>query len=66
MREEEPLRAQERQQRSQPTMGVIETSRMRSAEDAGHVTDAADRGGVQPDPGSIDDSMQDAMRDAVL
>ena len=26
-------------------MGVIETSRKRSAEDAGHVTDDADRGG---------------------
>ena len=46
-------------------MDVIETSRKRSAEDAGHETDDADRGGVQPDPGSMaDDSMQEAMRDA--
>ena len=46
-------------------MGVIETLRKRSAEDAGHETDDADRGGVQPDPGLMaDDSMQEAMRDA--
>ena len=46
-------------------MDVIETSRKRSAEDAGHETDDADRGGVQPDPGSMArDSMQEAMRDA--
>ena len=46
-------------------MGVIETSRKGSAEDACRVTDDADRGGVQPDPGSMaDDSMQEAMRDA--
>ena len=44
---------------------VIETSRKRSAEDAGHETDDADRGGVQPDPGSMaDDSMQEAMKGA--
>ena len=44
-------------------MGVIETSRKRSAEDAGHETDDADRGGVQPDPDSMaGDSMQEAMR----
>ena len=37
-------------------------SRKRTAEDAGHATDDADRGGVQPDPGSMaDGSMQDAM-----
>ena len=46
-------------------MDVIETSRKRSAEDAGHETDEAVRGGGQPDPGSVaDDSMQEAMRDA--
>ena len=46
-------------------MDVIETSRKRSVEHAGHETDDADRGGVQPDPGSMaDDSMQEAMRDA--
>ena len=46
-------------------MGVIGTSRKRSAEDAGHETDDADRGGVQPDPGSMadDDSMHEALRD---
>ena len=44
-------------------MDVIETSKKRSAEDAGHDPDDADRGGVQPDPGSMaDDSMQEAMR----
>ena len=32
-------------------MDVIETSKRRSAEDAGHETDDADRVGVQPDPG---------------
>ena len=37
---------------------VVETSRKRSAGDAGHETDDADRGGVQPDLGSI------AMRNA--
>ena len=31
-------------------MDVLETSRKRSAEDAGHETDDAVRGGVQPDP----------------
>ena len=46
-------------------MGVIETSRKRSAEDAGHETEDAGRGGVQPDPGSVaNDSVQEAMRDA--
>ena len=46
-------------------MDVIETSRKRSVEDAGHETDDTDRGGVQPDPTSMaDDSMQEAMRDA--
>ena len=35
------------------SMGVIEMSRKRSAEDAGHETDDAGRGGVQPDPGSM-------------
>ena len=45
--------------------GLQWESSKRSAEDACHVTDAAHRGGVQPDPGSTaDDSMQDAMRDA--
>ena len=39
-------------------MDVVETSRKRSAEDAGHEADDADRRGVQPDLGSI------AMRDA--
>ena len=34
-------------------MDVIETSRKRSADEAGHETDDADRGGVQPDPGSM-------------
>ena len=46
-------------------MDAIETSRKRNAEDAGHETDDAGRGGVQPDPGTMtDDSMQEAMRDA--
>ena len=40
-------------------MGVIETSRKRSAEEAGT------RGGTQPDPGSMaDESMHEAMWDA--
>ena len=46
-------------------MGVMETSRKRSAEDTGHERDDADRGGAQPDRGSMaDDSMHEAMRDA--
>ena len=46
-------------------MDAMETSRQRSAEDAGHEADDAGRGGVQPDPGSVaDDSMQEARRDA--
>ena len=76
MREEDPLRAQgcpiARGGRTNgdgagvwaPTE-VIETSRKRGAEDAGHESGDADRGGVQPDPGSMaDDSMQEATRDA--
>ena len=44
---------------------VIETSRKRSAEDAGYGTDDADRGGVQHDSGSMaNDSMHEAMWDA--
>ena len=39
----------------------METSRKRSAEDAGHIAGDADRGGVQPDPGTMaDDSTQEA------
>ena len=45
-------------------MDVIETSRKRSAKDADHETVDADRGRVQPNPGSMaDDSMQEAIRD---
>ena len=50
---------------AQAPMDVIGTSRKRSAEEAGHETDDADRGGVQSDPGSMaGDSMHEAMRDA--
>ena len=49
---------------AQAPMDVIETSRKRSADDAGHETDDADRGGVQPDPGSMAADMQEARRDA--
>ena len=46
-------------------MDAVERSRKRSAEDAGHETDDAGRGGVEPDPGTTaGDSMQEAMRDA--
>ena len=39
-------------------MNAKETSRKRSAEDAGHEADDAGRGGAQPDPGPmVDDSM---------
>ena len=42
-----------------------ETSRKRSAEDAGHEADDAGRGGAQPDPGStVDDSMPELRREA--
>ena len=50
---------------AQAPTDVIETSRKRSAEEAGHETYDADCGGVQPDPGSMaDESMHEAMRDA--
>ena len=42
---------------------VIETSRKRGAEDAGLEKGDADRGGVQPDPGSMADA---SMREAML
>ena len=46
-------------------MDVIETSRKRSAEEVGHETDDGNRGGAQPDPGSMgDENMHEAMRDA--
>ena len=46
-------------------LDVIETSRKRSAEDAGQETDDADRAGMQPGRGSMaDDSMQEAQPDA--
>ena len=46
-------------------MDAAETSRKRSAEDAGHMMDDADRGGAQPEPSSVaDDSMQEARREA--
>ena len=35
-------------------MDTAGTSRKRSAEDAGHVMDDADRGGAQPEPSSLD------------
>ena len=42
-------------------MDTAGTSRKRSAEDARHVMDDADRGGAQPEPSSVaDDSMQEA------
>ena len=41
-------------------MDTAGTSRKRSAEDAGHVMDDADRGGAQLEPSSVaDDSMQE-------
>ena len=47
-------------------MNVEEASRKRSAEDAGHETDVASRGGAQPDPGSmVDDNMPELRREAV-
>ena len=46
-------------------MDAAGTSRKRSAEDAGHVMDDADRGGAQLEPSSVaDDSMQEASREA--
>ena len=46
-------------------MDTAGTSRKRSAEDAGHVMDDADRGGAQPEPSSVaDDSMKEARREA--
>ena len=46
-------------------MGVIDVKEAQCWRDAGHETEDADRGGLQPDPGSMtDDSVQDAMRDA--
>ena len=48
-------------------MDAMETSRKRSAEDAGHETDDAGRGGVQPDPRSMaGDCMQEARRRRTL
>ena len=44
-------------------MNAEETSRKRSAEDAGHEADDAGRGGAQPDPGSMaGDSMPELRR----
>ena len=45
-------------------MDVIETSRKRRAEEAGHKPGGADRGGVQKDPGSTADDSMHAKRDA--
>ena len=46
-------------------MNAEETSRKRSAEDAGHEADDAGRGGAQPNPGSmVDDSMPELRREA--
>ena len=46
-------------------MNAEETSRKRSAEDAGHEADDAGRGGAQPDPGSTaGDSIPELRRDA--
>ena len=46
-------------------MNAEETSRKRSAEDAGHEADDAGRGGVQPDPDSIaDENMLELRREA--
>ena len=46
-------------------MNAEETSRKRSAEDAGHEADDAGRGGAQPDPGSmVDYNMPEFRREA--
>ena len=46
-------------------MNAEETSRKRSAENAGHEADDAGRGGAQPGPGSmVDDSMSELRREA--
>ena len=46
-------------------MNAEETSRKRSAEDAGHEAADAGRGGVQPDPDSMaDDSKPELRREA--
>ena len=46
-------------------MNAEETSRKRSAEDAGHEADDAGRGGAQPDPGSmVDYNMPELRREA--
>ena len=46
-------------------MNAEETTRKRSAEDAGHEADDAGRGGAQPDPRSmVDGSMPELRREA--
>ena len=51
---------------AQAPMDVIGTSRKRNAEETGRETDDADRGGVQPDPGSMaGENMHETMQDAM-